>query len=318
MQESNPTGIIRGKFAAWADHVASLGFADFLTAEDGFASEIRSGGPWLRARDSGIYTWITEGGEAYVGQTVNARSRLKQHWKNYRDIVYVAFKPVLLDRLDEEEPRMIAAIEARFPVLNISFAKSSASFVPFDRVVAPDQARRFLDGHCLDAANDWRDWPLLHRKQSRRFAAFERDELYRQSLDALRIYVDRCIPMPAQTEVRFWSVTVLNDSPVVFRVNAGQQEVFTLWLEEDELHARIVAYEPLSDEHGGPHYVSKSFISMTNLLGFGDWLTNERIQACRKLVVWLMRHTTPLNSKSHCPQLVRAAFGASTNLTSPY
>ncbi len=122
MQESNPAGIIRGEFAAWADHVASLGFADFLTAEDGFASEIRSGGPWLRARDSGIYTWITEGGEAYVGQTVNARSRLKQHWKNYRDIVYVAFKPVLLNRLDEEEPRMIAAIEARFPVLNISFA----------------------------------------------------------------------------------------------------------------------------------------------------------------------------------------------------
>jgi hypothetical protein len=41
----------------------------------------------------------------------------------------------------------------------------------------------------------------------------------------------------------------------------------------------------------------------------GDWLTPKRVLACRKLVIWLMRHTTALNNGAHCPQLVRVAFG---------
>ena len=45
---------------------------------------------------------------------------------------------------------------------------------------------------------------------------------------------------------------------------------------------------------------------------FATWLTSKRLVSCRKLVVWLMRHTTPLNNGSHCPQIVWAAFGLST------
>lgn len=308
--------MIQKKYGAWEQYVAALGFIDILSAEDGFASEIRTDGPWLRANESGIYTWITDRGEAYTGQAVKARSRLRQHWTKYRDIAYAAFKPVPLGLLDVEERRMIAAVEARYPVLNVTYAKSSASFVPFDKIVAPEQTQRFLDGALSAETCNWQDWPLLHRKQARRFEELERDGPYDCALEALRGYIERCIPLPAAPEVKFWSVTILNHTPHVFRVNAGQQEVFSLWF-ENELYARVLAYEKLSKQVEGPYYSTKSYVNWIPVSGLIRWLDGEAACACRKLIVWLMRHTTPLNSRPHCPQLVRAAFSAPPTLTSP-
>jgi hypothetical protein len=305
-----------GKFNAWADHMVELGFTDFLAAEDGFSLEQRTGAKWLSANDCGIYTWITENGEAYTGQALKARLRLKQHWKNYRDIAYAAFAPVPAEHLGLEEPRLIAAVETLYPVLNIKFAQSSASVVPLDRVFSNDQTRRFLEGHPIAAADSWREFPLLHRKQARRFAAFQSDEFRDEAIEALRIYVERCIPLPAATEVGFWSVTILNDSPHVFRINVGQQEVFSLWLERD-LYARILARERLSDTSDGPYYVTNSYDNRIPLHALKEWLVDDRTIACRKLVIWLMRHTTPLQQHSHCPQIVRAAFSVPTAITSP-
>lgn len=312
----NEFEFVRANFRNWAEFVENLGFTDMISPEDSFATDLRNGQAWAGSKGSGIYTWITEGGEAYVGQAVSVRNRLKQHWKNYRDMAFAAFKPVKIDDLAAEEQKMISAVEARFPVLNIAFAKSSTALVPFDRVMDAEQIERFLNGGATGERNIWQQWPLLHRKQARRFADFESDELFSQSIEALRIFINGCIPFPAATEVRFWSVTVLNDSPHVFRVNAGQQEVFTLWV-EDELLVRVVAYEPLSEEYNGPYYVSKSFVSVTKYSDFREWFTEERMAICRRLVIWLMRHTTPLNSGSHCPQIVRAAFGDLQPLTSP-
>jgi hypothetical protein len=305
-----------GNFSVWAEHMATLGFTDFLAAEDGFSIQVLTGETWRRANGCGIYTWVTFDGDAYTGQAMKARSRLKQHWKNYRDIAFAAFAPVPAELLDTEEERLIAAVEALYPVLNIKFAKSSVSVVPLDRVVRQEELRAFMKGHANIAEGAWRELPLLHRKQARRFAGFRGDELFNEAIEALRIYVSRCVPLPQVTEAGFWSVTVLNDSRLVFRINVGQQEVISLWV-EDGVYARVLAYKPLSDENFGPLYVTKSHVSLIPLHDLNEWLVDERAIACRELVIWLMRHTTPIQQRSHCPQIVRAAFGRPTAVTFP-
>lgn len=218
------------------------------------------------------------------------------------------------ERLDDEERRLIAAVEARRPVLNIKLAKSSASYVPLDAVAPPGRVRVFLDGHS-DPPNprQWRDWPLLRTKQQRRFESFSRQSIYSSALQVLSTYVSRCILDPAATEVLFWSVTVLGGERG-FRLNVGQQECLTLAFDGENWFARVLAPTRLGRDWEGPLYQSNSYVTYVSVTSFDRWLSPRRSRECRKLTVWLMRHTTPLNSGSHCPQLVRAAL---PDLTTP-
>lgn len=304
--------LFRPEFSKWVLHAQSLGFTEFVTPEDGFSTELTSNKVWGRSSTCGVYTWITETGDAYVGQAVKVRARLQQHWKIHRSIVYAAFQPVEREDLNVEEPRLIAAMETAFPVLNIAFAKSSTTTVPFDRVVTQDERQEFLNGGRLAENIDWQQWPLLVRKQSEKFNYLMTDSLYSIVLDSIRTFVERCIPKPRTTEVRFWSVTVLNDSPSYFRLNVGQQEVFTLWMDETKLYARVLAKVKLLSDAEGPHYVTNSYANFVPVEDFNQWLNGKNLTACRELVTWLMRHTTPINSRSHCPQVIRAAFADPT------
>jgi hypothetical protein len=138
--------------------------------------------------------------------------------------------------------------------------------------------------------------------------------------DALSAFVSNCVPKSAATENRFWSVTLYPSQRMKLRVNAGHQEVFTIhdvgskgsWLE-----VRALASRKLDGAKGsGPMYETKSFVHSVELERFRSWLNNERIVAIRELVLRLMRHTTPLNNGSHCPQIVREAFRGEENLSS--
>jgi hypothetical protein len=288
--------LIKPAFRQWAQHARDLGFNEFIAPEDAFTTELTSNTKWANHLASGIYTWITEAGDAYVGQAVKVRARLKQHWKNHRSMAYAAFQPVERDGLDREEQRLIAAMETAFPVLNIAFAKSSTTTVPFDGVVTQEERQEFLNGDHLAENGNWQQWPLLLRKQAGKFEVLESDDLYCIALRAIRIYVERCIPKPKSTEVKFWSVTLHNDSLLYFRLNVGQQEVFTLW-NDGKLLARVIAQAKLVSDAEGPIYATKSYI---------NWLPVADLDS------WLMRHTTPIHSRSHCPQLVRAAFANPT------
>jgi hypothetical protein len=302
---------IKPSFRQWAKHSSDLGFTDFVSPEDSFETELSGNQTWANRTRSGIYTWITDTGEAYVGKAVNVRSRLKQHWRSYRSIAYAAFQPVEQEELDKEERRLIVAMETKFPVLNIAFARSSTTTVPFDQVVTLQERQQFLSGANLAEDLSWSEWTLLQRKQINKFEVLTSDDLYCIALRALRIYVERCIPKPKSTEVKFWSVTILNESPHYFRINVGQQEVFTLWM-ENTLFARILATEKLLDDAKGPFYVTNSYDNSLPILELDSWLVEKNLIACRELVTWLMRHTVPIHSRSHCPQFVRAAFADPT------
>ncbi len=131
-------------------------------------------------------------------------------------------------------------------------------------------------------------------------------------MSALKKFIAECIPYPELTENRLWSVSICPTPRTKVRINAGQQEVFTVFDEGGEggLVARPLSAKWLNVPQfiDGPLYKSNSFAYFVELSEFDSWLIADRVLAIRELVIWLMRHTTTLNNGSHCPQAIRTAF----------
>ena len=117
--------------------------------------------------------------------------------------------------------------------------------------------RQFLDA---EQQRDWREGnaelpdadervdSLEQRfKYVARFEKFLRRPQAEEVLALLRLYAERCIPVPRQTERFYWSVSCLpstSDKPLV-RVNASWMELFTLYADGEDVRARFIAH--LSD-----------------------------------------------------------------------
>jgi hypothetical protein len=292
----------------WQTAVAGMGFTDFVSPEDGFRT--LGGGPWVNSNSSGVYCWVAENGEAYVGQAVSVRRRLLDHWKIHRDMLAAAFMKLDLEKLDEVERTCIKDISKSFSTRNIKHAISTSAFVPFDVFMSDAARHAFLSGSSEVSDYFWRDLGFLEQKQAPKFRRLKQEGRFFEIVDAVRVFISNCIPNPASTENRFWSVTLYPQPGTLLRLNSGQQEVFTVFDEGGDLFARPLSAKWLNVREflAGPYYKTQSFAYFVDLADFGGWFTDERRAAVRDLAVWLMRHTTPLNNGSHCPQIVRAAF----------
>ena len=97
--------------------------------------------------------------------------------------------------------------------------------------LTPEQQRSWLVGKATLPDADERSESLEHRfKYVARFEKLLRRPQAQEVLEILRLYGERCIPIPRRTERYYWSVSCLpstNDKPLV-RVNASWMELFTL------------------------------------------------------------------------------------------
>jgi hypothetical protein len=202
---------------------------------------------------------------------------------------------------------LIERVEKIFPTRNIKGAIKSEAHVPFDDFISVKEREAHLRGEWLEDDGDWRELPLLTQKQARRFARVLALSDADRIIGALFLYIWSVLPRPKVTEGRFWSVSLFVGSHIL-RVNAGQQEIFTIFREDDgHLYARALTLKPLDSDSEGPLYQTKSYAHWLAVDDLPDWLEGERLASSRELAVRLMRHTTTLNSASHCPQIVRAA-----------
>jgi hypothetical protein len=110
----------------------------------------------------------------------------------------------------------------------------------------PEQQRAWLEGEANLADADERAESLEQRfKYVARFEKLLRRPQAQDVLDILRLYGERCIPIPRRTERHYWSVSCLpstSDKPLV-RVNASWMELFALLPDGD--------YPPLDFEGRG-------------------------------------------------------------------
>lgn len=114
--------------------------------------------------------------------------------------------------------------------------------------ISQEQQLAWLEGETILTDADERSETLEQR--FRYVARFEKLLCRPQAqdvLEILRIYGERCLPVPRRTERYYWSVSCLpstSDKPLV-RVNASWMELFTLLPDGDGLRARFILH--LSD-----------------------------------------------------------------------
>jgi hypothetical protein len=110
------------------------------------------------------------------------------------------------------------------------------------------QQRAWLEGKATPPDADKRSESLEQRfKYAVRLEKLLRRPQAQEVFEILRIYGEKCIPIPRKTERYYWSVSCLpstSDKPLA-RVNASWMELFTLLPDGEELRARLILH--LSD-----------------------------------------------------------------------
>jgi hypothetical protein len=80
----------------------------------------------------------------------------------------------------------------------------------------------------------------------------------------LRIYGEKCLPVPRRTERYHWSVSCLpstSDKPLV-RVNASWMELFTIYADGEDVRARFIVHlsDFTTDRSRAQNHVDESFL----------------------------------------------------------
>jgi hypothetical protein len=288
----------------WAELGRKMGFTDFMSPEDAFRTCLATARPWRNRYAPGIYFWHAEDGEAYVGQSINPQSRLREHWRTHRDIVRACFLACSRGELNHREAQLIEEAGRHFNLRNVKLAVTTAREVPFDKAVGDQDREAFVEGETLQDV-PWRTFPLLEQLQRRRFEKFLQSEGSAVALATLQTFVSRVIPRPAATEVGFWSATIFPNRGFL-RLNAGQQEIFTYDCGAVGSEVRAFTDRRLSLlGYRRSRYQVESYEATLPAERFATWLCGPRLLACRRLAVRLMRHTVAMNSGSHCPHALR-------------
>jgi hypothetical protein len=131
--------------------------------------------------------------------------------------------------------------------------------------LSPEEQRDWLEGRAKLPDADERAESLEHRfRYAARFEKLLRRPEAQEALEILRIYAERCIPIPRRTERFYWSVSCLpstSDKPLV-RVNASWMELFTLLPDGDGLRARFIVHlaDFTTDGSSLPDQLDKAFL----------------------------------------------------------
>lgn len=290
---------------AHAEFALSEGFTHLVNLTDG-ATRCLLSGRAFKPRRGGVYLWIAENGEAYVGKAKFVRSRLSQHAANHPDLSWAFFKYVPEARRDSIEQETIRRADRLFRTRNIKHALMTSVRRPLDELIEPESQAKFLAGEEI-GLGEWRSHSELNIKQDVGWRRFHSEPQGSAAAQALRLFVERALPRAADTEVAYWSVTAAPKNHLL-RVNAGQQEVFTVTEYESKLVARVLTPQPRLGVVEGPTYETASYVSAVPADFLGEWLTGRRLTSARDLVVRLMRQSQPLNSRSHCTRLINLAF----------
>jgi len=207
----------------------------------------------------GIYVLQFSDTTFYVGQSIDVVKRFSQHKRNYDDILFIFFKPVPRNYLNNVELQVIGIVESAFETRNIHLASSPECESDLDSIISVKDQNDWLhnNDYVVDTSTRFSD-KTLRNKFSQKFSKITQDDIFHDLFaPVLKKYILKCIIEPCKTEVSFWGCSCLpgpyaKDVTVYSRINLFWQEVFT------------AAYFITEDY---PHYsfhVSKHSIKETN------------------------------------------------------
>jgi hypothetical protein len=196
-----------------------------------------------------------------------------------------------------------------FALRNVKLVGRTATHRPLDDLMARADQDHFVEhGNRPEWEQEPRDaFPLLHVRSRPKRRQFDGEIDRAQALRSfMRTLVLALVPRPWVTEGRFWSLTWLGRGFV--RLNVGQQELATVdMVDPEHCSVRLLAPQRLTWFAARSGYETRDFENRLSLNRAMHLLVNRaKARPVRERALWLARHTTPLNLRSHCPWLLDA------------
>jgi len=290
----------------------------------------------------GIYILQFQNGEVYAGQTVDITRRFVQHRHKHGDVAQLCFKPCARDQLNEEERQTIWLLEENgFRLRNFTFTSVLEGETDFDLVMPVADQDRWLEGDLstepvITRTNDIE----LRRKYVRSYQRLLREEKSQEVIEVLRVYVQRCIPVPAKSELSFWAVSCLpgyhrRDVTIYCRININWQEVFTICRDEHGINfSWHTALSSLQTAYGetldallaqypcleiADHYYEPGGYDQINVVALSSPMSCELLndsnflRSMRLFNLRLMRRGPCVYSRNHCFDLADQLFYQPSN-----
>jgi hypothetical protein len=316
------------------DRLSNRGFDKFVSVKGRYS--IADLVP--NSRRTGIYVFQFSDGAFYAGQSIDIPQRFAQHRAVHPDIELMCWKAVERSRLDDEERETIRLLEAHKAVIrNVQYASLPLVGSAFEAIMPNESQARFLsDVDCQDLGGIPVAYPELMSRTETRFAALKRSEGFANLTKVLGKYLSSCVPSPRKTEVAHWAVSCGTSREsragrLVCRVNVGWQEVLTVWEEQGQWDVWFQARRSIIGRtfpellkfrrrHLGCVFYRNAYLAGgTDQLRIASAYFDDTmallddpafILAARHLNVTLATKSGCMWSRSHCPQLVDAAFAA--------
>lgn len=210
-------------------------------------------------RRCGIYIIEFQNGELYVGQALDITRRYVQHCKTYLDITGISFKQFTQAHLNKEERAVIWELERQgFLLRNVVFTSLPKGDSDFDSLMPMENQKQWLDSITYQEMQGARvQNDILRGKYRQKFQRFLKQPHANTIIDLLKTYVHRCVPIPVQSELSFWSCSCLpatsSGMNVFSRININWQEVLTVFTDDGlPVFSFHLALSPLECADGTP------------------------------------------------------------------
>lgn len=315
---------------------------------------------FLEARGEGLagyYLLEFDNGDCYLGQSVSIADRLKGHRTLRNDIrsirplpdpVASAMHNPLRHLLDHERALIASIQQAGLPSRNKAQMTYLTGQRSLDGCLADSDcttAEWLADPVGINAASFGREQRLELRSEM--LAGGRADlELWKTrtepdtstALELIRSYLQRCLPLPLQTEYEYWTLSspqiiprwgTLSNLTIgwteAFRINVDRNGHLSGWVQvnslellgedsTDEAVVRFLRQHPGASLEEAPYQAAGPYnlnLHARDLHVFADLLDDTAVtRAAASASLHLMRHSkTGANRNAHNPVLVRAALG---------
>lgn len=338
---------------------------DEWATNHGFSAVVHPATPdktkeFLEARGEGLagyYLLEFDNGDCYLGQSVSIADRLKGHRTLRKDISSIRPRPdpvasamhnPLRHLLDHERALIASIQQAGLPARNKAQMTYLTGQRSLDGCLADSDcttAEWLADPVGINAASFGREQRLELRSEM--LAGGRADlELWKTrtepdtstALELIRSYLQRCLPLPLQTEYEYWTLSspqiiprwgTLSNLTIgwteAFRINVDRNGHLSGWVQvnslellgedsTDEAVVRFLRQHPGASLEEAPYQAAGPYnlnLHARDLHVFADLLDDTAVtRAAASASLHLMRHSkTGANRNAHNPVLVRAALG---------
>lgn len=182
---------------------------------------------------SGVYILEFSNNEYYIGQTKNIKTRIKQHYKKYEDILNTYFIFIEQELLLDKENEVISLFEMnRFRIRNLKQINFLNLFNMDNQLQwKKNYEYNKVDGIKFDNSN-------LRQEFSERYKLLKNKKYFKSLIKMLSIYIYKTIPNFIASEFNYWNITCmpkyLKKDNCISRININSVPILSIFEKSED------------------------------------------------------------------------------------